>query len=38
MLPPGVTDYVNSSWEIQQNPFCGDALKISLDYIAGIFD
>jgi hypothetical protein len=26
-LPEGRTDYVNSSWEIQKNPFSGDALN-----------
>ncbi|MDP4204853.1 MAG: hypothetical protein Q8859_02530 [Bacteroidota bacterium] len=26
-LPQGITDYVNSSWVIQENPFSGDALN-----------
>jgi hypothetical protein len=26
-LPEGVKDYVNSSWQIQENPFSGDALN-----------
>jgi len=26
-LPEGVTDYVNSSWQIQDNPYSGDALN-----------
>jgi hypothetical protein len=26
-LPQGKTDYVNSTWEIQKNPFSGDALN-----------
>jgi hypothetical protein len=26
-LPEGKTDYVNSAWEIQKNPFSGDALN-----------
>lgn len=26
-LPQGATDYVNSAWEIQQNPYSGDALN-----------
>jgi len=26
-LPEGKTDYVNSSWQIQDNPFSGDALN-----------
>jgi hypothetical protein len=26
-LPENVTDYVNSSWQIQKNPFSGDALN-----------
>lgn len=26
-LPAGKTDYVNSSWQIQDNPFSGDALN-----------
>lgn len=26
-LPENITDYVNSSWQIQQNPFSGDALN-----------
>jgi len=26
-LPAGKTDYVNSSWQIQENPFSGDALN-----------
>jgi hypothetical protein len=26
-LPEGVTDYVNSAWQIQENPFSGDALN-----------
>lgn len=26
-LPKGITDYVNSSWQIQDNPFSGDALN-----------
>jgi hypothetical protein len=26
-LPEGKTDYVNSSWEIQKNPYSGDALN-----------
>lgn len=26
-LPQGKTDYVNSSWQIQENPFSGDALN-----------
>jgi hypothetical protein len=26
-LPGGITDYVNSSWQIQENPYSGDALN-----------
>lgn len=26
-LPESITDYVNSSWQIQQNPFSGDAIN-----------
>ena len=26
-LPPGVTDYVNSLWKMQDNPFAGDAVN-----------
>jgi hypothetical protein len=26
-VPPGVTDYVNSMWEIQKNPYGGDVLN-----------
>jgi len=26
-IPEGITDYVNSSWEIQENPFSGDAIN-----------
>ncbi len=26
-LPPGRTDYVNSKWEIQEDPFSGDAIN-----------
>ncbi len=26
-LPAGVTDYVNSAWQIQENPYSGDALN-----------
>jgi len=26
-LPEGVTDYVNSAWEIQEDPYSGDALN-----------
>jgi hypothetical protein len=26
-LPPGATDYVNSMWEIQKNPYGGDAVN-----------
>ena len=26
-LPPGVTDYVNSMWELQKEPFGGDAVN-----------
>jgi len=26
-MPEGKAEYVNSSWEIQQNPFSGDALN-----------
>jgi hypothetical protein len=26
-LPEGITDYVNSKWEIQKDPFSGDALN-----------
>jgi len=26
-LPEGITSYVNSSWEIQENPYSGDALN-----------
>ena len=26
-LPPGVTDYVNSLWKIQDDPFAGDAVN-----------
>lgn len=26
-LPPGVTDYVNSMWEIQEKPYAGDAVN-----------
>jgi hypothetical protein len=26
-VPEGVTDYVNSAWELQENPYSGDALN-----------
>ena len=26
-LPEGITDYVNSAWQIQDNPYSGDALN-----------
>ncbi len=26
-IPEGITDYVNSSWEIQEDPFSGDAVN-----------
>jgi hypothetical protein len=26
-LPAGITDYVNSAWQIQENPYSGDALN-----------
>jgi hypothetical protein len=26
-LPEGKTDYVNSSWQLQENPYSGDALN-----------
>jgi len=26
-IPPGASDYVNSMWEIQQNPFRGDVVN-----------
>jgi hypothetical protein len=26
-IPPGVTDYVNSMWQIQENPFAGDVIN-----------
>jgi hypothetical protein len=26
-LPEGITDYVNSSWQLQENPYSGDALN-----------
>jgi hypothetical protein len=26
-LPAGVTDYVNSAWQLQENPYSGDAFN-----------
>jgi len=30
-LPDGVTDYVNSAWKLQDNPFEGDAVNAYTD-------